>query len=286
MRAAPTPETSRIEYLFERTLPAGKFQMINRYRDVVFLVGAGVSIAPPSGFPPAAPLTEVLLRWVAADARSYSRLHDRALGTRATTFDFLRFELLFEQIVHHDPKIFDVLEVLQYEGMPNKFHYFLALALQRGSRVLTTNFDTRIEEAARILGISAPRLVVGPAPQMQFQQRYRLVKLHGSFADTTDPARNVAPKPAAALSHIGKTGLMFRRLQPFQRQCSPRLRTRRLSFSGIPRRTASTWFHSSKPLDFGECSGMYIRQNRGCGSKRLDRGTSDSSSKGKRRAMK
>ncbi|GAB6042332.1 SIR2 family protein [Endothiovibrio diazotrophicus] len=104
-------------------------------RELVILCGAGISIAAPAGLPAAWPLMERV-------RRHYTGAYDRHIDT----FE-LRPEVLFQLILRHDPVgLFPLLAHLLGGGAPNAAHALCARALAQGCGVITTNFDTLIEE--------------------------------------------------------------------------------------------------------------------------------------------
>lgn len=178
--------------------------------ETVVLAGAGISIEEPSGIPAAQGLSDALLRWITSNPTVRQRLaHRLTPGNNFNPYHFLRFEGLVQAIAAIDPNIFNYLESTQVYGGPNVNHQLLARMALRGATILTTNFDTRIEQAAgssqiRTLVLSGNRSVPGT--------RDRLIKLHGSFPWRR--GRNVTPR--ATLTQIGKLGLGFERFPDFQ----------------------------------------------------------------------
>ena len=170
--------------------------------DLVYLVGAGISIDSPSGIPPGAPILERLIRYVAADEsiaqvlRDYADPDKACMDGRARN-DFLRFEGLIERIADFEPKIFSDLSRLETHGSPNAMHRFLADQAHAGALVLTTNFDCRIEQAAIDRHGGLRRFVV-ERPLFELKAETNLVKLHGSFLHPQ--YRNVGSKPVTLKS--------------------------------------------------------------------------------------
>jgi tetratricopeptide (TPR) repeat protein len=179
--------------------------------DLVYLVGAGVSIDSPSGIPPGAPILDRLIRYVATDApmaqmlRSYAD-PDRACMDGRARNDFLRFEGLIERIADIEPHIFSALGRLETHGSPNAMHCFLADQANAGALLLTTNFDCRIEQAGIDRHGGLRRFVVG-RPISELKADPQLVKLHGSFSHSQ--YRDAGGKPVATLTQIARLGLAF-----------------------------------------------------------------------------
>lgn len=177
---------------------------------VVVLAGAGVSIEEPSGVPAAWGLLDALLKWVAPDGNLRAQLARRMTpGSHFNPYHFLRFEGFIQAVAELDPNVFYYLESTQSHGGPNLNHRLLARLALGGATVLTTNFDTRIEQAADgsflpTFVLSSRRRVPGPDE--------RLIKVHGSFP--WKRGRNVTPR--ATLTQIGKLGLGFERFTAFR----------------------------------------------------------------------
>jgi hypothetical protein len=132
---------------------------------------------------------DLLCEWLSRDApdvrealdelRQPASARDPYLGPYAT----LRFELLVEWIAYIEPRIIDFVASGTQWGTPNRWHWWIADMIARGAQVLTTNFDTRIEDACRRAGIPCKTVVVsGNAPQPGALRRAQLIKLHGTFA--------------------------------------------------------------------------------------------------------
>ena len=130
-------------------------------------------------------------------------------GSQFNPYQFLRFEGLIQAIAAIDSNVFHFLETTQAYGAPNRNHRLLARMAMEGATILTTNFDTRIEQAAGEAELSTFVLSASrraPAPSD------RLIKLHGSFP--LKRGRNVTPH--ATLTQIGKLGLGFERFPEFR----------------------------------------------------------------------
>ena len=171
----------------------------------IYLVGAGASVDPPSSIPPAAHILGELLNWIAGtDRKLASAVRKRIVVPRGRNpFTALRFEAFIEAIgnVVKDP--LPVLAEISRHGSPNRIHHILAREIGRGARVVTTNFDTRIEVACRLAGIDAGLHILDhTAPDIA--EDCRILKVHGSFDSTVEA-------PWATLLRIGQAGLAFSR---------------------------------------------------------------------------
>ncbi|MBN2151413.1 MAG: tetratricopeptide repeat protein [Candidatus Lokiarchaeota archaeon] len=107
--------------------------------EYAFLIGAGVSMNPPSSVPGARTIVKSLLSYC-APAREVEPL---------TSHPALRYELLVEWIkALYDPEL-RFLEYLDLIKEPNIIHHFLARLVQKRHVVITTNFDYLIEHALK-----------------------------------------------------------------------------------------------------------------------------------------
>jgi hypothetical protein len=177
---------------------------------VVVLAGAGISVEEPSGIPAAWGLLDTLLKWAASGRRARAELARRMTpGSEFNPYRFLRFEGFIQAVAEIDPNIFYYLESTQAFGGPNVNHRLLAEAALRGATVITTNFDTRIEQAAA--GRHLPTFVLS-SKQHAPSVSDRLIKIHGSFP--WKRGRNVTPR--ATLTQIGKLGLGFEHFPAFR----------------------------------------------------------------------
>ncbi len=105
--------------------------------ELCFLVGAGISMDPPSSLPSAREIVKTLVQACvpADDVERILSLHT------------LRYELLvegLEKIIDTDLKFLDYLDIIKE---PNAIHQFLAFSIDHGHHVFTTNFDALIEIA-------------------------------------------------------------------------------------------------------------------------------------------
>lgn len=174
------------------------------------LAGAGISIEEPSGIPAARGLSAALLKWIAPGRQQRLKLAERMMpGNDFNPYHFLRFEGLIQAIANIDPHVFNYLESTQAYGSPNINHQLLARMALKGATILTTNFDTRIEQAA---GAEQLSTFVLSSKRRVPSASDRLVKLHGSFP--WKQGRNVTPH--ATLTQIGKLGLGFDRFLDFR----------------------------------------------------------------------
>ncbi|MFW9998434.1 MAG: SIR2 family protein, partial [Candidatus Odinarchaeota archaeon] len=145
--------------------------------DLTFLVGAGISINPPSNLMPARGMMEAVLKFGA----------DPAIVGKLLTIPELRYEYLIQEFRDkYDPDLV-ILDYFEECTQPNVIHTFLARMINLGHFVMTTNFDTLIERA---VGLDNPSLQIVITrkdfekygdPQANWKKGLRIVyKLHGS----------------------------------------------------------------------------------------------------------
>jgi len=180
-----------------RTVPS-----VRLHSRLVVLAGAGISLDAPSSIPAGATLTDTLLGWLDASAPEVTApLRSLSAGS-AGPYGGLRFELLIEWLAWAEPRLSDWLAVLERAGGPNLWHRCLAGAIAGGATVLTTNFDTRIEQAA---GHVRRTIVSASSPRARQLDSSALVKLHGSFGAGS------RARPVATLTQIATLGYGYER---------------------------------------------------------------------------
>ncbi|MFX0064969.1 MAG: tetratricopeptide repeat protein [Candidatus Hermodarchaeota archaeon] len=130
---------------------------------LTFLVGAGISMDPPSGLPSARQMIKDIL----------------CFGAVKTALDklFLLQEIRYESLVEmfrdrydNDLKLMDYFEEVT---QPNSIHRYLAQMIRAGHYVMTTNFDYLIET---VIGLDDPDL--------------KVVITHRDFEEYGDPIKN------------------------------------------------------------------------------------------------
>jgi len=175
----------------------------------IYVVGAGVSVDAPSSIPPAFLILDEVLKWIAdVDQKLASEIRARIfLKPTANPFSLLRFEAVIEAIGNVVGNILPALTEIAKFGAPNLTHHVLAREIARGARVITTNFDTRIETACALAGMD-PALQVLNLTSPTVSDACRLLKLHGSFGPAIE-------SPWATLLRIGNAGIGFSRFPQF-----------------------------------------------------------------------
>lgn len=113
--------------------------VINLKEKTSFLIGAGISIDPPSSLPSARELSKYLLNeYIPSEELDKIMNHPNS-----------RYELMVEKIqnlIDHELRFLDYLDMVV---QPNLNHIFLTQAAQMGSFLITTNFDYLLEYACK-----------------------------------------------------------------------------------------------------------------------------------------
>ncbi len=151
-------------------------------RRYTFLVGAGISMDPPTNMPSARQIVRNLLELCAPLEEVENLL----------SLEMLRFELVVEKIQDVFDKDLKFLDYLEYVTEPNPIHLFLSNAIIRGNYVVSTNFDYMIERALlQVLNkkwhqdiipvISKEDFIIYQDPKDLIQSnQYPIYKIHGS----------------------------------------------------------------------------------------------------------
>ena len=151
--------------------------------NITFLVGAGISLNPPSNVPPANEMIDALLGYLCPEEENEK-------------IKALSKSIQFEMLIEHFESVYSKLEFLDYLEEIKSFnfiHLFLAKAIINGNIVLTTNFDYLIEYALlRVIKEKDRSNIIPIITKSDYQQyakiihdlirdrKLPLVKLHGS----------------------------------------------------------------------------------------------------------
>ncbi|KKM83625.1 hypothetical protein LCGC14_1307520 [marine sediment metagenome] len=108
-------------------------------RSYTFLVGAGISMDPPSYVPSARMFVNELFKCYAPEEEI----------EKLSSLETLRYELLVEKVQNLFDKELTFLDYLRGVKEPNAIHLFLANMIMRYNYVITTNFDYLIEIALK-----------------------------------------------------------------------------------------------------------------------------------------
>jgi len=151
-------------------------------RRYTFLVGAGISMDPPTNMPSALQIVRGLLELCAPPEEIENLL----------SLEMLRYELVVEKIQDVFDEDLKFLDYLEQITEPNLIHMFLGNIITRGNYVITTNFDYLIEQALlRILDeechqdiipiISKEDYIFYQDPDKLIKtNKYPVYKIHGS----------------------------------------------------------------------------------------------------------
>jgi hypothetical protein len=117
---------------------------------LAILCGAGVSLSSPSNLLDGRSFMTQVLRRVRPAGVLRARLFQtlgRPRSVRSRPGHFLRFELLMKALQDSElDRNLSVLDCLECDK-PNKNHFLLASLVHAGCVVMTTNFDTLVEQA-------------------------------------------------------------------------------------------------------------------------------------------
>jgi len=158
-------------------------ELFSENRLCTYLVGAGISMDPPSCVPSARMFVSELFKYYAPEEEK----------EKLSSLDTLRYEFLVEKVQNLFDKKLKFLDYLSEVQEPNAIHLFLANMIMRYNYVITTNFDYLIEYALK------KKLAMFPAfhdyhkkvmviitkedykKKVSFQ--FPLIKIHGSKLD-------------------------------------------------------------------------------------------------------
>ncbi len=147
-----------------------------------FLVGAGISMNPPSRIPSAVQFVETILNLCAPPEEIEAIMK----------LPHLRYELLIEKFKIYFDENLHFLDYLELIKQPNLIHFFLASAMLYKNFVVTTNFDFLIEEALRKILLPTEEYKISPViTREDFDRDYSpydavsqglhpIYKIHGS----------------------------------------------------------------------------------------------------------
>jgi len=199
-------------------------ELIGESRNLVFLVGSGVSIEEPSLLVSAQTAMKHIINYICAETEIEELLE----------LDELKFENLIQILNNQlDPN----LKILDYYGLcekPNFQHFYLAEMIKEGNTVFTTNFDSLIEQALLHLDIEKESIlpIITEIDYNNFQQNEKIlqnglfpvIKLHGSLKniisnqDTKDYLINLMNKIGSQ-----KLEVNLLQLEPFKQNLIEKL---------------------------------------------------------------
>jgi tetratricopeptide (TPR) repeat protein len=148
--------------------------------NVTFLVGAGISIEPPSSLKSAVQIVNMLIKLCASENEV----------SKILSLEGLRYEIVIEFIQKYFDQELKIMDFFDNFTQPNIHHYFLAHSIIQGHQIITTNFDYLIEYAlmnfiedkTKILPIITPNDFINYADlnKLATQGKYAIFKIHGS----------------------------------------------------------------------------------------------------------
>jgi len=145
-----------------------------------FLVGAGISIEPPSCLKSAVDIVKILVKLCALENEV----------SKILSLNSLRYETVVEFIQKYFDPDLKIMDFFDKFTQPNIHHYFLAHAINKGHHVITTNFDYLIEFALLDI-IKEKKNIVPIITHMDFinyadpdnlvkENKFPIYKIHGS----------------------------------------------------------------------------------------------------------
>jgi len=182
-----------------------------------FLVGAGISIK--SGLPTGVKFIASLINIISSSTEDNQKLHNIAgsnstpeeIFSKVENHKFLRFESLMACIRRYidDKSYRSLLDCFTCEN-PTKAHWLLASFLDKYSKqiVLTTNFDTLIEQARLSINPKINPAFISEDEHLSYE--HGLFKLHGTVARWREGKiinlneLNSEDLPAASLDDLGR----------------------------------------------------------------------------------
>ena len=148
-----------------------------------FLVGAGISMDPPSCVPSARMFVNELFKYYAPEEEI----------EKLSSLETLRYEFLVEKVQNLFDKELKFLDYLREVKEPNAIHLFLANMIMRYNYVITTNFDYLIEMALKKKLDMFPSfhnyhkkvmvIITKEDYQKKVSFEFPLIKIHGSKWD-------------------------------------------------------------------------------------------------------
>jgi len=162
-------------------IPTNLSKVLEKPR-LVFLVGAGISLPPPSNLLGGAAFTKNLIDILSPDKDIRKELYlwsDAENPDREREGEFLRFEGVMQALTETcDPEL-HVLDCLEAANTPNENHYTIARLLGLGHIVFTVNLDSLIERAC--LKLAIPFRTAVTDQDFQLEAPNTIYKLHGSM---------------------------------------------------------------------------------------------------------
>jgi len=189
-----TDEDGSEESIYSKSMKLTDIRIRDLFKGekLTFLAGAGCSIDKPSCQPAGRVMMDTMIDYTCAESEieGIKKLKN------------LRFEALVEIVREQLDKELKIIDFYGLCDKPNIQHFFLADMINRGSFVITTNFDFLIEYALRQLGVPDDDIIPVITredfeefqdPYEQFEKGKKTVyKIHGSTKNiiTEKPTRD------------------------------------------------------------------------------------------------
>ena len=157
--------------------------LFSETRIYTFLVGAGISMDPPSCVPSARMFVHELFKYYAPEEEIET----------LSSFETLRYEFLVEKVQNLFDKELKFLDYLDRVKEPNAIHILLANMIMRYNYVITTNFDYLLEMALKKKLDAYPMdhnyhkkvmiIIIKEDYQKKVSFQFPIIKIHGSKWD-------------------------------------------------------------------------------------------------------
>jgi tetratricopeptide (TPR) repeat protein len=193
--------------------------LFNEDQSYTFLVGAGISMDPPSCVPSARMFVKDLFKYYAPEEE---------IGM-LSQLDSLRYEFLVEKIQNLFDKELRFLDYLDEVKEPNANHIFLANMIMRLDPVLTTNFDYLLEMGLKVklsqFRITHPYhqkvmiIITKEDYGKNIQFQFPIIKIHGSKWDCIKgrPTKDSLITTMSALGKDREKGKTFA-IEPYKKK--------------------------------------------------------------------
>ncbi|MFX1390023.1 MAG: tetratricopeptide repeat protein [Promethearchaeota archaeon] len=177
--------------------------LFSEKRLYTYLVGAGISMDPPSSVPSARMFVRELFKYYAPEDEIEKLL----------SLNSLRYEFLVEKVQNLFDKELKFLDYLDRIKEPNAIHIFLANMIMRYNYVITTNFDYLIEMALKKKLSMFPafheyhKKVMVIVKKEDYQKKvsfqFPIIKIHGSKWDVMK-GRSTEDSLITTISALGR----------------------------------------------------------------------------------
>ncbi len=178
-------------------------ELFSETRLYTFLVGAGISMDPPSCVPSARMFVHELFTFYAPEEEI----------EKLSSLESLRYELLVEKVQNLFDKELNFLDYLSKVKEPNAIHLFLANMVMRYNYVITTNFDYLIEYALKKKLDVFPTfhdyhkkvmvIITKEDYQNKVSFQFPIIKIHGSKWDVIK-GRSTKDSLITTISSLGR----------------------------------------------------------------------------------